>query len=103
MERTGWPYRSDLLDIFQLPDIEIPLDDSNSTIFKFVQCLVTQSTSCGKAERLKRIWEPTYTYVTFFAYLHCLYETLSLLESHRDTVLQYDSVASDIFIQGKPD
>jgi len=47
--------------MLQLPDVDIPLDESNSTIFKFVQRLVTQSTSCGKAERLKRIWEPTYT------------------------------------------
>lgn len=45
----------------QLPDVDIALDESNATIFKFVQHLATQSTSCGKAERLKRIWEPTYT------------------------------------------
>jgi len=44
-----------------MPDADIALDESNATIFKFVQRLVTQSTSCGKAERLKRIWEPTYT------------------------------------------
>ena len=48
-------------DMFQLPDIDIPLDEGNATIFKFVQRLVTQLSSCGKAERLKRIWEPTYT------------------------------------------
>jgi len=47
--------------MFQLPDIDIPLDEGNATIFKFVQRLVTQLSSCGKAERLKRIWEPTYT------------------------------------------
>lgn len=53
-------YKS-VYDLFQLPDVDIPLDDGNSTIFKFVQRLVTQLSSCGKAERLKRIWEPTYT------------------------------------------
>jgi E3 ubiquitin-protein ligase HECTD1 len=43
------------------PDIDIPLDEGDATIFKFVQRLVSQSTSSGKAERFKRIWEPTYT------------------------------------------
>jgi len=49
------------VNMLQMPDADIALDESNATIFKFVQRLVTQSTSCGKAERLKRIWEPTYT------------------------------------------
>lgn len=47
----------------QMTDHEILLDDPNATIFKYVQTLLTMSSGANKAEKLKRIWEPTYTWV----------------------------------------
>ncbi|XP_074662874.1 E3 ubiquitin-protein ligase HECTD1-like [Tubulanus polymorphus] len=46
-----------------LPDSEIYLKDSHDTIFKYVQQLMIQGPSSSRSERLKRIWEPTYTIV----------------------------------------
>ena len=51
--------------LFQFPDTETLLDSSDATIFRYVQMLLSQST-CPKSDKLKRIWEPTYTY-TFLA------------------------------------
>ena len=42
---------------------EIPLDESGATIFKFVQSLIQTPSLSQRNERLKRIWEPTYTWV----------------------------------------
>lgn len=50
-----------ILLMYQGPEVDISLDDGDATIFKYVQRLVSQSASSGKAERFKRIWEPTYT------------------------------------------
>jgi len=46
-----------------VPDVEVPLDDGNATIFKYVQHLVSQSANVGKTERFRHIWEPTYSIV----------------------------------------
>ena len=47
---------------FQFPDVELPLDTPSATIFRFVQMLISQN-KCPKTDKLKRIWEPTYTCV----------------------------------------
>ncbi|GFO27459.1 E3 ubiquitin-protein ligase hectd1-like protein, partial [Plakobranchus ocellatus] len=41
-------------------DEEVVLTDSNACIFKFIQELLAKGQPTGRAERLKRIWEPTY-------------------------------------------
>ncbi|KAF6040204.1 HECTD1 [Bugula neritina] len=46
-----------------MSDIEVPLDDPNSTIFKYVQTLSLMGPLNGRMERLKRIWDPTYTLI----------------------------------------
>ncbi|XP_048585863.1 E3 ubiquitin-protein ligase HECTD1-like isoform X2 [Nematostella vectensis] len=43
-----------------LPEIEIPLDNPDSTIFSYVQ-RVTLAAGGTKTERIRRLWEPTYT------------------------------------------
>ena len=44
-----------------MSDSDIILSESNATIFKYVQQLLSQSaTGAGKTEKFKRIWEPTY-------------------------------------------
>lgn len=44
-----------------VPDVEIPLTDSHSSIFKAVQELMQLTELGSRQEKLKRIWEPTYT------------------------------------------
>lgn len=44
-----------------IPDVEIPLNESQSTIFQHVQQLMQLSELGSKQEKLKRIWEPIYT------------------------------------------
>lgn len=46
-----------------MSDIEISLDDPNTTLFKYVQQLTLSGPLQGRADRLKRIWEPTYTLI----------------------------------------
>ena len=43
-----------------MPEVTIPLDDPKSTIFSYVHKLALLSGKL-KTERLRRIWEPTYT------------------------------------------
>ncbi|XP_076442551.1 E3 ubiquitin-protein ligase HECTD1-like isoform X4 [Babylonia areolata] len=40
---------------------EVTLDTAHSCIFKFVQQLLAQGAQNGRCERMRRIWEPTYT------------------------------------------
>ncbi|RUS87649.1 hypothetical protein EGW08_004572 [Elysia chlorotica] len=42
-------------------DEEVVLTDSNACIFKFIQELLAKGQPQGRAERMKRIWEPTYS------------------------------------------
>ncbi|XP_020287405.1 E3 ubiquitin-protein ligase HECTD1 isoform X2 [Pseudomyrmex gracilis] len=44
-------------------DVEIPLTDSHSSIFKAVQELMQLTELGSRQEKLKRIWEPTYTII----------------------------------------
>lgn len=44
-----------------MSDIEISLDDPNATLFKYIQQLTLLGPLNGRSDRLKRIWEPTYT------------------------------------------
>lgn len=48
------------LSFFQLPDVEISLDDPKATIFSYVQKVVLAA-GLTKNERVRRVWEPTYT------------------------------------------
>lgn len=49
-----------VLSFFQLPDVEICLDDPKATIFSYVQKVVLAA-GLTKNERVRRVWEPTYT------------------------------------------
>ena len=40
---------------------EVTLEGAHSCVFKFVQLLLAQGALSGRSERLRRIWEPTYT------------------------------------------
>ncbi|KAK0043521.1 E3 ubiquitin-protein ligase HECTD1 isoform X5 [Biomphalaria pfeifferi] len=42
-------------------DEEVVLNNSSACIFKFVQELLSRGSQTGRIERMKRIWEPTYT------------------------------------------
>uniref|UniRef100_A0A2C9KAE0 E3 ubiquitin-protein ligase n=1 Tax=Biomphalaria glabrata TaxID=6526 RepID=A0A2C9KAE0_BIOGL len=42
-------------------DEEVVLTSSSACIFKFVQELLSRGSQTGRIERMKRIWEPTYT------------------------------------------
>ncbi|XP_050406417.1 E3 ubiquitin-protein ligase HECTD1 isoform X3 [Patella vulgata] len=44
-------------------DEEFQLTDGNACIFKYIQTLLLQGSSSGRTERLRRVWEPTYTIV----------------------------------------
>ncbi|KAJ8045570.1 E3 ubiquitin-protein ligase HECTD1 [Holothuria leucospilota] len=44
-------------------DTQVLCDEMGSTIFRYVQNLYQQSTSGVKQDRLRRIWEPTYTVI----------------------------------------
>ena len=46
-----------------LEDIDIEMDDPDATIFKYVQQLIQPFPSSQRLERIKRIFEPTYTIV----------------------------------------
>ena len=46
--------------LFQLPGVEICLDDPKATIFSYVQKVVLAA-GLTKNERVRRVWEPTYT------------------------------------------
>lgn len=46
-----------------IPDIEIDLNEPTSTIFKAVQELMQMAEFSTKHEKVRRIWEPTYTIV----------------------------------------
>lgn len=46
-----------------IPDVEIELTDGDWTVFKAVQKLVQASMMGTRQEKLRRIWEPTYTVV----------------------------------------
>ena len=46
-----------------IPDVEIELTDGDWTVFKAVQKLVQLSAMGTRQEKLRRIWEPTYTVV----------------------------------------
>ncbi|CAF5224517.1 unnamed protein product, partial [Rotaria magnacalcarata] len=39
------------------------MDDSDATIFKYIQQLIQPFPSSQRSERIKRIFEPTYTIV----------------------------------------
>ncbi|CAF4558329.1 unnamed protein product, partial [Rotaria sp. Silwood2] len=46
-----------------LKEIDIEMDDPDATIFKYVQQLIKPFPSSQRSERIKRIFEPTYTIV----------------------------------------
>ncbi|XP_011267642.1 E3 ubiquitin-protein ligase HECTD1 isoform X4 [Camponotus floridanus] len=46
-----------------IPDIEIPLSDPHASIFQAVQELMQLTELGSRQEKLKRIWEPTYTII----------------------------------------
>ncbi|CAF1384645.1 unnamed protein product [Adineta steineri] len=46
-----------------LKEIEIDMDDSEATIFKYIQQLINPFPSSQRYERIKRIFEPTYTII----------------------------------------
>ena len=50
----------------EVVDVELPLSDPNSSIFQAVQELMQLTELGSRQEKLRRIWEPTYTYVNFF-------------------------------------
>lgn len=47
--------------VLQLEESEVVLTEDKQCIFKFIQKLLIQGGSGSKSERLRRIWEPTYT------------------------------------------
>jgi hypothetical protein len=47
----------------QVQDVEVELSDPNWTIFRAVQQLVQLADLGSRQEKLRRIWEPTYTLV----------------------------------------
>jgi len=46
-------------------EVMIPLDNGDATVFSYVQSLVLHAANAGpnKTDRLRRVWEPTYTIV----------------------------------------
>ena len=44
-----------------MEEIEIEMDDSEATIFKYAQQLIKPFPSSHRLERIRRIFEPTYT------------------------------------------
>jgi len=49
-----------LCSLHQLPEVEVCLDDPKATIFSYVQ-KVALAAGISKNERVRRVWEPTYT------------------------------------------
>ena len=45
---------------FQQSEVEVYLDDPKATIFSYVQ-KVALAAGISKNERVRRVWEPTYT------------------------------------------
>ena len=50
-----------LIKMFQVTDEEVCLIEGKACIFKYLQQLLVMGSSANKTERLKRIWEPSYT------------------------------------------
>ena len=50
-------------DFYQVEDVEVELNDPNWTIFRAVQQLIQLADLGSRQEKLRRIWEPTYTSV----------------------------------------
>ncbi|XP_069119002.1 LOW QUALITY PROTEIN: E3 ubiquitin-protein ligase HECTD1-like [Argopecten irradians] len=69
---------------------EVCLGHEKSCIFKYIQKLLTQAPASNRAERLKRIWEPTYTIV---------YKALKDGESKQELEKMTDSVYRQIGAQ----
>ncbi len=46
-----------------IPDVEIDLSDGDWTIFKAVQTVIQSSMLGSKADKLRRLWEPTYVII----------------------------------------
>lgn len=44
-----------------IPDVELPLVDPQASIFQSVQELMQLTELGSRQEKLRRIWEPTYT------------------------------------------
>ena len=42
-------------------ETEVFLDSPRSTIFKYVQQLMSCALTQGRGDKYKRVWEPTYT------------------------------------------
>ena len=51
----------DLRFFSQIGDDDVCLVEENACIFKYLQQLLVVGSSANRQERLKRIWEPTYT------------------------------------------
>ncbi|XP_043269545.1 E3 ubiquitin-protein ligase HECTD1 isoform X3 [Venturia canescens] len=47
----------------EVPDVELPLSDPHSSIFQAVQELMQMTELGSRQEKLRRIWEPTYTII----------------------------------------
>ncbi|XP_063990344.1 E3 ubiquitin-protein ligase HECTD1 isoform X7 [Diachasmimorpha longicaudata] len=47
----------------EIPDVELPLSDPHSSIFQAVQELMQMTELGTRQEKLRRIWEPTYTII----------------------------------------
>merc|ERR550534_3214306 len=65
-----------------IPDVEIELHDADWTIFKALQKLVQASTMGNRQEKLKRIWEPTYTVV----YRELKEEAVAVTQCNNDNI-----------------
>ncbi|XP_071795349.1 E3 ubiquitin-protein ligase HECTD1-like isoform X3 [Asterias amurensis] len=46
-----------------IPETEVFCEDPNSTVFKYIQMLYQNTPAGTKQDKLRRIWEPTYTVV----------------------------------------
>ena len=44
---------------FQLDNVELPMDDSNKTLFYYIQKLILKL----KSDKYKRVWDHTFMYV----------------------------------------
>ncbi|XP_021359960.1 E3 ubiquitin-protein ligase HECTD1-like [Mizuhopecten yessoensis] len=73
-----------------MEDGEVCLGQEKSCIFKYIQKLLTQGPASNRTERLKRIWEPTYTIV---------YKALKDGESKQELEKMTDSVYRQIGAQ----
>ncbi|XP_033735284.1 E3 ubiquitin-protein ligase HECTD1-like isoform X2 [Pecten maximus] len=73
-----------------MEDGEVCLGHEKSCIFKYIQKLLTQGPASNRTERLKRIWEPTYTIV---------YKALKDGESKQELEKMTDSVYRQIGTQ----